>query len=207
MRILVACEESQTVTKEFRALGHDAHSCDIQACSGGHPEWHFVGNVLDYLNFGWDMMIAFPPCTYLSYAGNRSWNEPGRLLKRLEALSFFVKLWLSPIDKICIENPKGCASPTIAKYSQMIHPYYFGDSYSKPTFLFLKNLPILKHHEADNLFDKKTHVHKGDFVEYNAKERGKKKSSRWYNKGGKDRQKNRSKTFPGIARAMSNQWS
>ncbi len=219
MRTLIACEESQAVCIEFRKRGHEAYSCDIQESSGGHPEWHINDNVLDVINGGvfntesgdtaiikkWDIMIGFPPCTYLSYAGTRHWNNPGRLEKRLDALGFFSKLWLAPIDKICLENPRGCASPTIAKYSQLVNPYYFGDSFSKPTCLFLKNLPLLQHVKQDNLFEKSTHVDKGEFVEFVTKKGKIKKESKWYRElGGKG--KERSKTFPGIAKAMAEQW-
>jgi len=201
MKILVACEESQAVVIEFRRKGHDAFSCDVKDCSGGFPDWHIKGDVLDIINHGWDMMIGFPPCTYLTYAGTRHWNNPGRLEKRLEALNFFAKLWTAPIDKICLENPKGCASPVIAKYSQIIQPYYFGDSEQKTTCLWLKNLPLLKHYENDTLFDKKTHIKKPE--PFSILSSGKKT----YFSDGKTRDPEiRSKTFPGIARAMADQW-
>jgi len=202
-RVLLACEESQTVCKEFRANGHEAFSCDIQECSGGHPEWHIVGDVMEIINEGWDMMIGFPPCTYLTYAGTRHWNNEGRLGKRLDALDFFAKLWLAPIDRICLENPKGCASPTIAKYSQEIQPYYFGDDDMKTTWLWLKNLPLLQHYQTDTLFDDKTHVPKPQPHSI-LKTTGKPT----YFADGKTRDpKVRSKTFPGIAAAMATQWN
>ena len=124
MKVLIACEESQTVCMAFKAKGHEAYSADIQDCSGGHPKWHIKGDVLEILNDGWDLMIGHPPCTYISYAGTAHWGNPGRVFKRLRALDFFAKLWEAPISKICLENPKSCASPTIAKYSQIIQPYY-----------------------------------------------------------------------------------
>lgn len=204
LKILVGCEESQAVCKAFRKRGHEAFSCDIQPCSGGHPEWHIQDDLLKVVNYGWDMMIAHPPCTYLSYAGTRHWNNPGRLRKRLDALEFFAALWEAPIGKICLENPKGCASPTIAKYSQEIQPYHFGDSDLKTTWLWLKNLPPLVWHEKDNLFAKRTSVGKPEPI--------------YVNKNGKniyfsdafspspDRAKLRSKTFPGTAEAMAEQW-
>ena len=206
MRILVACEKYQRVTVAFRNRGHEAYSCDIQDTAGEHPEWHFKGDVLKYLSENWDMMIAFPPCTYLSYAGMAKWNESGRLEKRLKALDFFARLWLAPIEKICIENPRGCASPTIAKYSQEIHPYYFGDSELKRTCLWLKNLPNLEHYESDTLFEKKTHVRKPKPKYY--LKNGKKKGQAVYfteSLGGGQSEK-RSITFPGIAEAMADQW-
>lgn len=201
MKVLIACEESQEVTKAFRLLGHEAYSCDLQECSGGHPEWHIKGNVLDILNNGWDLMIGHPPCTFLSYVGTRHWNDEGRLLNRLAALDFFAKLWLAPIEKICLENPRGCASPTIAKYSQQIHPYYFGDADLKVTWLWLKNLPKLEYSLAGNLFENKTSADKPEPY-YNLKTNGKK----IYFTEAISGSKKRSKTFPGIARAMAEQW-
>lgn len=140
MRVLCACEESQAVCKAFRDLGHEAFSCDIVECSGGYSDWHIQDDVRNHINDSWDMMIAFPPCQYLTYADLRHWDSPGRLQKRLEALSFFAELWTAPIEKICIENPRGCASPVISKYSQIIQPYFFGDAAYKTTCLWLKNL-------------------------------------------------------------------
>lgn len=211
MKVLIACEESQAVCIAFRNLGIEAYSCDIQPCSGGHPEWHIQGDVLEIINNGWDLMIGHPPCTYLSYAGIRWWNRPGRLENRLEALSFFAKLWLAPIKRICLENPRGCASPTIAKYTQEINPYYFGDEATKPTWLWLKNLPPLKHTKEDGLFYKKTHVGKGEMIELSIKPNGKiQYGSKWYHEAfslpKEERAKLRSKTFPGIAKAMAEQW-
>ena len=201
MRVLVACEESQAVCKAFRALGHEAYSADILRASGGHQEWHLRGDVLDVLYYDWDMMIAFPPCTYISYVGTRHWNEPGRLEKRMKALDFFAKLWLAPIAKICIENPRGCASPAVAKYSQIIHPYYFGDEAQKTTCLWLKNLPKLVHDKEDTLFSKATHVDKGEMLTFKSG----KTMPKWYD----DLSNNghmRSKTFPGVALTMAQQW-
>ncbi len=200
MRVLIACEESQAVCIEFRKLGHKAYSCDTQECSGRHPVWHLLGDVFDYINQGWDMMIGFPPCTYLTYAGTRHWNNPGRLEKRLDALNFFAKLWTAPIDKICLENPKGCASPTIAKYNQVIQPYYFGDSDKKATYLWLKNLPLLIHTKETDMFYEKTHTDKP--VHSAIYPSGKKA---YFTEKSRD-PKLRSKTFPGIAKAMAEQW-
>ena len=198
MRVLIACEESQEVCKAFRKLGHEAFSCDTQECSGGHPEWHIHDDVIKHLNDGWDLMIAHPPCTYLSYAATKWWNDKGRVWKRLEALNFFAKLWDADIPMICVENPMGCASPTIAKYSQIIQPYQFGDEESKRTCLWLKNLPELKH----------TKIVKPKIYGYYKK--GKKKGMPIYGnnylKFSEDRGKVRSKTFPGIAQAMAKQW-
>ena len=198
MRVLIACEESQEVCKAFRELGHEAYSCDILPCSGEHPEWHIQDDVLKHLDNGWDLMIAHPPCTYLSYAATKWWNDEGRVWKRLEALNFFAKLWTANISSICIENPMGCASPTIAKYSQIIQPYQFGDEESKRTCLWLKNLPPLVY----------TKIVKPKIYGYYKK--GKKKGVPIYGnnylKFSEDRTRIRSKTFKGIAKAMANQW-
>jgi len=193
-RVLVACEESQVVCKAFRVRGFEAYSCDIQPCTGERPEWHIQGDVLDIIQDNWDMMIAHPPCTYLSYAGNRWWGDPGRLEKRLEALSFFAKLWQAPIKHICIENPRGCASPTIAKYSQQVHPYHFGDEESKLTWLWLKNLPLLE----------KTNIVKPKIYYY--KKNGEPMYKTEALPQNKDKAKIRSKTHPCIAEAMAIQW-
>lgn len=199
MKVLIACEESQAVCIEFRKRGHEAYSCDIQECSGGHPEWHIQGDAIKEAYSGkYDMMIGHPPCTYLSYAATSVWNKEGRLELRLDALNFFAKLWLAPIEKICLENPAGCASPTIAKYSQMIQPYYFGDTESKRTWLWLKGLPLLL----------STEIVKPTIYAYykTGKKKGKPIYGNDYLKFSDDRGKIRSKTFPGIARAMAEQW-
>jgi len=211
VKILIACEESQAVCIAFREQGHEAYSCDILDCSGGHPEWHIKGDAIKEAYSGkYDMMIGHPPCTYLSYAGTAWWNRPGRLENRLEALEFFAKLWLAPIDKICLENPRGCASPTIAKYTQSIQPYFFGNEFSKTTWLWLKNLPELKHYKKEDMFTEKTHVGKGEFVEHITKKGKVKKDAKWYYEAvhlsPEERSKVRSKTFPGIAKAMAEQW-
>ena len=217
MRVLIACEESQVVCKAFRARGHEAYSADIQDCSGGHPEWHIKGDVLNILNDGWDMMIAHPPCTYLSYAGIRWFNiaEFGykaldRFDKMVDALRFFYELYSAPIGKICIENPRGFIA-TYLKPTQLINPYYFGDEASKPTYLWLKNLNNLYHNDKPNLFDKNiTHVDKGEFVEHITKDGKIKRDAKWYYEAVSlppdKRSAVRSKTFPGIAKAMAEQW-
>src|SRR3990167_9821706 len=158
--ILIGCEEAQVVCSAFRELGFsNTFSCDLQDCSGGHPEWHLKMDVFEAIKkVKPKLFIGHPPCTYLSYAATSSWNNPGRLHKRLDALAFFAKLWEAPIEKICLENPMGCASPTIAKFTQIIQPYYFGDTESKRTCLWLKNLPPLKHKKGDDLFETNTHT-------------------------------------------------
>jgi len=201
MKVLVACEESQTVCKAFRERGHEAYSCDIIDCSGGHPEWHIKDDVLKHLDDGWDLMIGHPPCTYISYAGTAWWNKPGRIQKRLEALDFFRQLWEAPIEKICLENPKSCASPVIAKYSQQIQPFYFGDNDYKTTWLWLKNLPLLVYYSPTPMFND------GDRLPpptpYYIESSGKKRH--FTDAVSRDAGK-RSVTFPGIAKAMATQW-
>jgi len=193
MKILIACEESQAVCKAFRAKGHEAYSCDILESSGGHPEWHIQGDVLEQLDKGWDMMIAHPPCTYLSNAGARFLYPKGilnqeRLALGMEAKDFFMQLLNAPIEKIVIENPVQSTVFGIKKYDQVIEPYQFGHPFKKKTCLWLKNVPPLQH---TNVLPKPEST---------------KIAGNWFNKGGKERQKNRSKTFQGIAEAMANQW-
>jgi len=202
LRVLIACEYSGTVRDAFALRGHFAMSCDLLPTESAGP--HFQGDVFKIINDEWDLLIACPPCTYISYAGTAHWNNPGRCEKRLEALEFFRKLWEAPIEKICIENPKGCASPTIAKYSQEIQPYYFGDEQLKTTWLWLKRLGKLQHFEQDTLFSSRTHTEKPgpDYVD----ESGKKRYFVDAMKGGNDRAKNRAKFWPGIANAMAQQW-
>lgn len=202
MKILIACEYSGTVRDAFIAKGHDAMSCDLLPSESRGP--HYQGSVFDVLGDGWDMMIGHPPCTYISYAGTAHWNKPGRIVLRLEALEFFRQLWEAPIEKICLENPKSCASPVIAKYSQSIQPFYFGDSAYKTTWLWLKNLPLLTYATQDTLFEQKTAVPPPEPI-YVEKD-GKKRHFTEACKGGKDVAKNRAKFWPGIAEAMASQW-
>lgn len=199
MKVLVACEFSGVVRDAFTARGHNAWSCDLLPTE--RPGNHIQGNCLEILNDGWDLMIGHPPCTYISYAGTRHWNTPGRCLKRLDALDFFRQLWEAPVERICLENPKGCASPVIAKYSQEIQPYYFGNSDIKTTWLWLKNLPLLEHYALDTLFSVATHAAKPE--PYSIEASGKK---RYFAEGATRDPHIRSKTFPGIANAMAEQW-
>ena len=149
VKILIACEESQAVCKEFRKLGHEAYSCDILPCSGGHPEWHIQDDVLKHLDEGWDLMIAHPPCTYLSRAGAR-WLYPKTILnqerykKGLEAKEFFFKLLNANIPMIAIENPTPFKIFELPEFTQSIQPFEYGHEFSKKTLLWLKNLPKLK---------------------------------------------------------------
>lgn len=150
MKILVACEESGRVCAAFREKGHQAYSCDIKPTSGENPQWHIQGNVLDYINEGWDMLIGFPPCTYfskmnfLNYYRNGKFNEK-RFEKAQEYVELFNKLWNAPIKKICLENPRpmNLFKELLPKPSMKLQPYEFGENYSKETFLWLKNLPPL----------------------------------------------------------------
>ena len=195
MKILAACEESQAVTKEFRRLGHEAYSCDIEPCSGGHPEWHIQGDVTPLLKQKWDMIIAFPPCTYLSNAGARHLWKGGQLNEKryqngLLAKEFFMKFYEADCTMIAIENPTPSKIFGLPSPSQTLQPYMFGHPFTKRTHLWLKGLPPLQPTEIipkENLQSTKV-------------------AGNWFNKGGKDRQKNRSKTFPGIAKAMAEQW-
>ena len=205
MKVLVACEFSGIVRDAFAKRGHDAVSCDLLPTESKGQ--HIQDDVLVILDDGWDLMIAHPPCTFISYVATSSWNDNGRVWKRLDALRFFAKLWVAPINKICIENPMGCASPTIAKFTQIIQPYYFGDAESKRTCLWLKNLLPLEHASKTTLFEQSTHVKPKVYGYY---KRGKKKGMPIYGNSylpqTEDRGKLRSKTFQGIADAMAEQW-
>jgi len=203
MRILIACEESQSVCKAFREKGHEAYSCDILPCSGGHPEWHIQGDVLEQLDKGWDMIIAHPPCTYLTVTGNRWFNVERygdkaiqRANDREESIEFFMKLANAKCDKIVIENPIGIMSTKWRKPNQIIQPYQFGHPEAKKTALWLKGLPLLKH----------TKIVEPEYIEYKSGKR----MAKWYAEAWKlpkdERTKLRSKTFPGIAKAMAEQW-
>ena len=191
MKVLIACEYSGIVRDAFAAKGHDAWSCDILPTENEGN--HFQGDVLEYLDKGWDMMIAHPPCTYLSNAGARFLYPKGKLNKDryklgLKAKKFFMALYNTPINKICVENPISSKIFALPKYSQIIQPYEYGHPIQKRTCLWLKNLSQLK---PTNITYKKQST---------------KIPGNWFNKGGKDRQKNRSKFFKGIAKAMADQW-
>ena len=204
MKVLIACEESQAVCKEFRKLGHEAYSCDIVPCSGGHPEWHLQQDVLPLLKEKWDMIIAFPPCTYLTVTGNRWFNIDKygekaiqRHKDRKDAIDFFMAFANADCEKIAIENPVGIMSSEWRKPNQIINPWQFGDAFEKKTCLWLKGLPELK---------------PTNIVEIPPRKRfdsGKSMPS-WYAEAWhlpkEERAKLRSKTFPGIARAMAEQW-
>lgn len=217
MRILVACEESQAVTIELRKLGHEAFSCDIIECSGGHPEWHIIGDVLPLLNgfcnfetqdrhlhavwSKWDMIIAHPPCTYMSNAGAcRMYPTKGnidnnRLLKGLAAKEFFMKFMNADCDKIAIENPRPLKIIGLPVCNQIIQPYQFGDPFSKLTMLWLKGLNELKY--TNVLKEWKPYIASGT-----SRNKGKTIGQHFANGSSE-----RSKTFPGIAKAMAEQWT
>ena len=198
MKVLVACEESQAVTIELRKLGHEAYSCDILPCSGGHPEWHLQQDVTGLLKEKWDMIIAFPPCTHLACSGARHFAKKIADGRQQQGIDFFMQFINADCPKIAIENPIGIMSNKYRKPDQIIQPYQFGDPFKKSTCLWLKGLPKLK---PTNI------VEVGDFRTYICKNGKRAVFSDWYCKGGKDRQKNRSKTFEGIAKAMAEQWT
>ena len=204
MKILVACEESQAVTKEFRKLGHEAYSCDILESSGGYPQWHLKQDVFPLLKQRWDMIIAFPPCTYLTVTGNRWFNVEKygekaleRHQNRLDAIRFFMDFANAHCAKVAIENPIGIMSSKWRKPNQIINPWQFGDAFEKKTCLWLKGLSEL---EPTNIVEPppRTQFKSG------------KSMPSWYAEAWKlpkaERAKLRSKTFPGIALAMADQW-
>lgn len=215
MNILVACEEIQRVCAEFRKRGHRAFSCDIIEPSGGHPEWHIQGDVLPLLNgrcsfttmdgtqhiqdSRWDMIIAFPPCTYLCVTGNRWFNierygdkARQRYKNRYDAIVFFMRFALANCEKIAIENPVGVMSSCFRKADQIINPYLFGDHYEKKTCLWLKNLPLLSPTQIVKPPQRRKYA-------------SGKTMATWYADSW-CQSKERSKTFPGIAKAMAEQW-
>lgn len=202
MKILIACEESQAVCKAFRELGHEAYSCDIQPCSGGHPEWHIQADARELLKMKWDLVIAHPPCTYISNAGAR-WLYAGKKLneerykKGLAGKAFFMLFLDADCPRIAVENPIPSNIFQMPPYSQIIQPYEFGEPWSKRTCLWLKSLPPL--HPTKIIDEYKPYCSSGSYSRgHDPKYKG---ASR---KGGSA--KSRSKTFPGIAKAMAEQW-
>lgn len=224
MKILVACEFSQVVTKAFRERGHEAYSCDLLPCEGNHPEWHIQDDVLKHLEDGWDMMIAHPPCTYLANSGvHLLHKQADRWEKMRAAAEFFLTLLNAPIEKICVENPimhKYAMEIVKHKPSQIIQPYEFGENASKRTCLWLKNLQLLK----PTKFVEPIYACKcGCRFEYRLGKYGcpncygdhgtarqmwgnQTKSGQNKLPPSKNRWKERSKTYPGIAKAMAEQW-
>lgn len=219
MNVLIACEESQEVCKAFRAKGHRAFSCDLQECSGGHPEWHIQGDVLPLLNGNctfmtadththtqdgrWDLIIAHPPCTYLTSCGSR-WLfshdhkiiNMDRYAKALEAKDFFLMILGADCDRIAIENPAPIKAIGLPRYHQIIEPYQFGHPWKKRTCLWLKELPLLKGTELVKPTGCWVVQSGGNTCRVKLKNQN----------GCANNAKDRSKTFPGIARAMAEQW-
>lgn len=205
MKVLIGCEYSGIVRDAFIEKGHHAMSCDLLPSESPGP--HYQGDIMDLINEGWDMLIAFPPCTYLCTTANRYFlNNPYRWEKRLEAVKFAYALWTSDIARISLENPKGVLPQYIGKSDQIVHPYYFGDPHPKETHLWLKGLPKLTHTDYNTFFQDKTHVDPV-FVEYNSKKSksGKSKYS-VHGKLGRGHGKEKSKFWPGMALAMADQW-
>ena len=217
MRVLIACEESQATTKAFRKLGHEAFSCDLLPCSGGHPEWHYQQDVFEVINEGWDLMVAHPPCTYLTGSGVQWLSHPGdkhlpfeerrpnpkypnRRNDMLESVKFVMALYNADIKHIAIENPVGLLSSRWRKPDQIVQPYMFGDEATKTTCLRLKNLPKLI---PTNV------VGKGERTVFTSG----KSHPKWYAdalknaKTKEERQTLRSKTFEGMANAFADQWT
>jgi site-specific DNA-cytosine methylase len=198
MLILVACEESQAVTRELRCLGHEAVSCDLLPCSGGHPEWHLQGDVLPLLKLNWDMIIAFPPCTHLAVSGARWFEEKRKDGRQQEGIDFFMKFTDLPCPRIVIENPVGIMSSHWRKPDQTIQPFQFGDPFRKTTCLWLKGLAPLK---PTNI------VEPGKQITFASG----KSMPEWYAAARslppEERARVRSKTFEGIAKAMATQWT
>lgn len=205
LKVLVACEESQAVCKAFRALGHKAFSCDLQDCSGGHPEWHIKGDALKVLNLPmWDLVIAHPPCTYLTVAANRYYNEDkyGEKAKRRkgereQAIKFFMEFANCKCERVSIENPIGVISSRWKKPTQIIQPYQFGHKERKATCLWLKNLPPLK----------PTNIVEPDIIKHASGKTDSRLHFETLSLPAAERAKIRSKTFEGIAKAMAEQWS
>jgi site-specific DNA-cytosine methylase len=201
MKVLVACEESQAVTIELRKLGHEAYSCDIEPCSGGHPEWHLQQDVIPLLSENWDMIIAFPPCTDLAVSG-AAWFEQKRKDGRQQAsIDFFMLFANANCNKIAIENPVGIMSSKWRKPNQIIQPWQFGHSESKKTCLWLKGLQKLEPTKILNLpecgyWDNQTKEHQNKILV----------DGTWIGWNDPRTAQLRSKTYPGIAKAMAEQW-
>lgn len=193
MKILCACEESQAVTIELRRLGHEAYSCDIEPCSGGHPEWHLQQDVLPLLREKWDMIIAFPPCTHLAVSGAAWFEQKRKDGRQKQAIDFFMQFANCECEKVALENPVGIISSIWRKPDQIIHPWMFGHLEQKTTCLWLKGLQPLA--ETNNV--------RKQMMELPRNER----ERLHYLPPSKDRAKLRSKTFHGIAVAMAEQWA
>lgn len=203
MRVLVACEESQAVTIELRRLGHEAYSCDIQDCSGGHPEWHIKGDALELLKMKWDMLIAFPPCTHLAVSGARHFAKKQADGRQQEAIDFFMRFVNADCPRIAVENPIGIMSSKYRKPNQIIQPFMFGDHARKSTCLWTKGLPPLV---ATDVVDP-GEICKGGFSKGASADCARDENGKILAWNDPRTAKIRSKTFPGIARAMAEQWA
>ena len=200
MNVLIACEESQEVCKAFRERGHEAYSCDLQDCSGGHPEWHIMGDVLPLLNGNcsfitrggqlvnidgrWDLIIAHPPCTHLASSGARWFREKQMDYRQQKSCVLFMQMMLANADRVAVENPVGIMSRCYRRPDQIIQPWQFGHGETKATCLWLKNLPELVPTEIVEGREQRV----------------------WRMPPSANRAKERSKTYPGIAKAMAEQW-
>ena len=211
MRVLVGCEESQAITKAFRARGHEAYSCDIKDCSGGHPEWHIKDDLFKVVSDDWDLAIIHPPCTHLAISGAKHFEKKRADGRQREAIEFFCECLNLDIPKLCIENPINIITgeyikqhyPDLCekyglpiKFTQVVQPYEFGDPSRKATWLWLKGLPNLV----------STNIVKPELVTYTCKNGKKVTFSKDYAHASGDRSTVRSKTFNGIAQAMAAQW-
>lgn len=194
MKVLIACEESQEVCIAFRNIGHEAFSCDIQPCSGGHPEWHIQDDVLNYLYLDWDMIIAHPPCTDLAVSGARWFSEKRKNGQQQRSINFFMRFTDLKCPKVVIENPICIMSTLYRKPDQIIQPWQFGHPYTKSTCLWLKNLPLLV---PTDIIEKPEE----GWVNQSFTKDGRYGGFKSFNGS-----KQRSKTFPGIAKAMAEQW-
>lgn len=203
MKVLIACEYSGIMREAFAARGWDAWSCDL--LSTDQPGQHIMDDVRNVLDFGWDLMIAHPPCTYLSYAANRYWNQPGRTIKREMGRQLFMSMYNAPIEHVCIENPTGYMNTVFRKPDQIIHPYFFGDKHLKRTCLWLRGLPKLWFWKEDDLFGKRTMTEYPEAVYATERADGSIKLRHFSeaSHGGHVR----SKSFEGIANAMAEQWT
>lgn len=194
MNVLIACEESGETRRAFRELGHNAWSCDLLPAGDGETDYHYQGDIFEFIDFygGWDLMIAHPPCTHLAISGARWFKD--KVEEQKEALKFVQALMDLDIHSIAIENPISVISSKIRKPDQIVQPWMFGDPFTKTTCLWLKNLPPL--YPTDIVDKGERHVTKGG-----------KSLPKWYNlPPSEDRAKIRSRTFPGFARAMAQQW-
>jgi hypothetical protein len=192
MNILVACEESQAVTIEMRKHGHNAYSCDIEPCSGGHPEWHYQQDVVPLLEKGWDMIIGFPPCTHLSVSGAALWEQKRKDGRQQQGIDLFMRIINAECPRIAVENPVGLMNTIYRKPDQIIQPWMFGHPETKKTCLWLKGLPLLIAEEIVYDFMKSRSPYYAERI--------------WRMPKNADRAKMRSKTYPGVAAAMGNQW-